>query len=507
MRAADLLKFWLRSDDAVRGRIWQRRSATLSGAGAREQREFERRFRLTAGDEGVRLGRALGLDSRYGWYGIPYEEAVRLRAWITGTSGGGKTYEVVALLLQLLRRPMVLWVFDFKGELSDLLAHTVLPALAGRPEGAWLRGRVHLIDLFGAAPPALRLTEPEQGVPRHVQALTLSATLQEVLNADHGLRMERVFLMASSLAIEQRQPLTILGTWLSSPEVFAQAAARSSDPRIRAYAANTFPREPRASLQALSSRLDLLFFLPEIRRAFEAPSCVSFADLTHEGVFLFRVGGAPAGSEAVEAAIGSLLLGRATRAIMGRSVTESTLPLLVLLDEGQRAIRARDVSHLERVLTQARFKRSSIVFCNQDQSAQLDPDFARLLRANTSTEFIFRAGPEDAERLARHLPMRLPGKSEDEQRRAIAHQITHLPQRAFILWSKEHGQATQLRSPRIDLVALEREAAALPQAVREQLFAASAMPNMPTPDEADMPGAPFPPIAPIGSDDDLVGLG
>lgn len=458
-------------DESELGRRWQRILNETSGAGVPRRQQFERMFRARRGDGRVRLGRRLALDDRHAWFGIPWQDAAGLRAWITGASGGGKTYEALAILLQLLRRPFVLWVFDFKGELADLLMNTVLPALACRPEGRWLLGRVHVIDPFGEETPALRITEPEPGVPRHVQAMTLSATMQEVLNADHGLRMERAFLFGGALSIELRQPLTALARWFREPELFGQMAARSSDPLIRDYAANVFPKEPRPSLQALGSRLDLLFFLPEIRRAFEAPSCVSFNDLCQEGVFIFRVGGAPAGSEAVEAAIGSLLIGRATRAIMGRVVEADTLPLLMLFDEGQRAIRSRDMDHLERVLTQARFKRSSFVFCNQDMEAQLPRDFAHLLRTNTSTEFIFRANPEDASRVARHLPMTVPGVPESDQRQAIADVITHLPNREFILWSKALGQAERMRSPRIDLASLEREAAAIPRELRDQLRA------------------------------------
>lgn len=470
--------------DAERGRRWQRLLAETCGADARRRRAFEEAFRAQRGDGRVLLGRGRGVDGRHGWYGLPWEEAINLRAWITGTSGGGKTFAALAILLQLLRRRHVLWIFDCKGELSDLITGTLLPALASRPEGRWLIGRVHLIDLFGKVPPALRITDREVGVPREVQAQTLSATLQELLNADHGLRMERVFLMAGTLAIELREPLTTIARWLHEPALFAQAASRSADPVLRDYAANVFPKEPRASLHALSSRLDLALFLPQLRAAFEAPSCVSFAELCQEGVFVFRVGGAPAGSEGVEAAIGSLLLGRATRAVMNRQVDAGTLPLLMLIDEGQRAIRPRDLDHLERVISQARFKRSSFVFCNQ-QVSQLDPALAQLLRTNTSSELTFRASPEDAERLARHLPMPVEGTREGDGRRALASVITHLQRREFIFWAKEQGLAGRLCSPRIDLSALEREAASLPSSLRDELFAGTA--SIEPPDVANRP--------------------
>lgn len=473
------LRGWLRGAEHERGRKWQRILADSYGPDATRRRAFERTFKSVPGDGRVRLGRWRRPDGSFGWCGIPLQDAMGLRAWITGTSGGGKTYEAIAILLQLLEHRHVLWVFDFKGELADLLTHTVLPAIASRPEGRWLLGRVHVIDLFGNRPPALRITEPEPGVPRHVQALTLSATLQEVLNAEHGLRMERVFLMASCLAIELRQPLTTLSRWFRNPDLFAQAAASSTDPLIRDYAVNVFPKEPRASLHALSSRLDLLFFLPEIRRALEAPACVSFADLCREGVFIFRVGGAPAGSEGVEAAVGSLLIGRATRAIMSRSVDEDTLPLLLLIDEGQRAIRQRDVGHLERVLTQARFKRSSLIFCNQ-QTAQLDPAFVQLLRTNTSMEFIFRANPEDADRLAKHLPMSLTSNATGDTFREVSRVISHLPNREFVLWSKQLGQAERMRSPRVDMAALERMVARTPSELRARVFATARDTGRPT---------------------------
>ncbi|MDM7914511.1 MAG: DUF87 domain-containing protein [Candidatus Eisenbacteria bacterium] len=398
------------------------------------------------------------------WAALPSRELLAQHAWITGGTGAGKSFFVLGCLLQILkksRHPVI--VLDLKGELSDLLIRVGLPALAQTQNGPRLLRRLRIIRPFDPRfVPELRITLPEPGVPREVQAFTIASAIEDALGDGLGIRMNRVFLKLVSLAIEQNQPLTMLQRWLEEPQAFAEAARQSSDPSIRQYAAGAFTREARQSVDALVSRLDLFLFLEQTRLALSAESCVSFADCLDSGLTVISLGDPPSGAERAARFWAGILVGRITRAILSRRLTERSKQTLVLFEEFQEAISGRQSEQFGRLLALARHKKVGLWFINQ-QVAQLDAALVKLLRTNTGLEAVFRSSFEDAKTIAHALPVATDPKKARVERAALLEEIPRLPNRVFYLWLKGRPfRAQKVRSPRLNLDRLRLAGLELP---------------------------------------------
>src|SRR5207247_10408096 len=146
--------------------------------------------------------------------------------------------------------------------------------------------------------PQLRLTGPERHVSPQLQSRNIATALGEAIGQEHGVRMQRLLLPAAGLAVERNLPPPTVLDWLRGPARFAREAATSSDPVIRAYAIHELPRENRSSLDAVRARLDLLFHLPEVRRALSAPRCIDFHQCLGSGLTLLDFGSPPGGAAA-----------------------------------------------------------------------------------------------------------------------------------------------------------------------------------------------------------------
>jgi hypothetical protein len=316
----------------------------------------------------------------------------------------------------------------------------------------------------------LRVTEPEPGVPRAIQAFNLASALEDALADDLGSRMTRVFLRLSSLAMELGYPLTVILRWLESPETFARDARRSADLSVREYARSGFGRESRPAVDALLARLDSFLFLDEVKLALSAPRCVSFADALESGLTVVDLGSPPAGAERAQRFWAGILTGRITRAILSRPVTDESPRAWVIFEEVQEALGGGQAEQFARLLALARHKRTSVTLINQQpaQLAAVDPTLVKVLRTNAGIECAFRANLEDAKTLVYALPVPPGQRNIAEARLAMVAQLTQMPDREFLFWLKQAPfRAQRVRSPRLDLDALRRVATELPEELRE----------------------------------------
>jgi hypothetical protein len=458
---------WIVGDECRLARRWQSKTAREVA----ELRRFARRMRCESAAARVLLARAADAAERWFWAGLPTEELLSMHWWTTGSTGSGKTFLVLGVLLQLLeerKAPVV--ILDMKGELATLLTETVLPALSQRADDGEFLQNLRIVRPFDSSyVPQLRLTAPEPGVAPEIQAYNLAAALEEALGADLGARMHHVFLRLALLAVELNQPLPVIGDWLTSPARFADAAGRSGDGALREYARSAFPRENRASLEALRARLDSFLFLPQVRAALAAKECLSFGSALEQGVTIIDLGDPPAGAERVARFWAGVLIGRLSRAILSREVSGESPRALIVLEEFQEALQRFQAEQFARLLALARHKRVSLLFVNQ-QPGQLEPQLTRLLRTNTGLECAFRCNYEDAQSLAHAFPVPADTKRPAEARQALARQMTGLPQRSFYLWLKEASFRAQLvRSPRLDLDELRSEASRTSEEIRERI--------------------------------------
>src|SRR5438132_7728655 len=270
--------------------------------------------------------------------------------------------------------------------------------------------------------------------------------------------MDHVFVRLAGLAVELNQPLPVIADWLSAPARFAGDARRSNDERLRRYAREDFPRENRASLEALRARLDSFLFLPQVRSALSAGECMSFGSALDHGVTIIDLGNPPAGAERVAKFWAGVLIGRLSRAILSREVKDNSPHCLVVLEEFQEALQRFQAEQFARLLALARHKRVALLFVNQ-QPGQLGTELTKLLRTNTGLECAFRCNYEDAQSLSHAFPIAAETTRPAEARLALARQMTRLPRRSYYLWLKEASFRAQLvRSPRLDLGELQEEA-------------------------------------------------
>lgn len=452
-------------------RHWQKESATREQDGGR--RAFEARLQCKPGPGRVLLGRSTQASEDGSWLGLSRAELLKLHVWVMGATGSGKSFLVLGLLWQLLRSkssPVVL--VDLKGELASLLLDLVLLSLWEVPECERVLGNVRVVRPFDRERvPLLRLTEPEPGVSREVQAVNLASSLEDALGQDLGVRMNRVFLRLVGLAIDLGEPLTVLTRWLGNPAALVRDSQRSSDPILREYAREGFAQESASSLEALASRLDMFLFLPETRLALSAPRCFSLSESLQSGLTIIDVGNPPAGAERVARFWGGVLIGRLSRAIMGRVVTDNSPQTLVVLEEFQEALSSNSVEQFGRLLALSRFKKVALWFVNQQpgQLSTVDPALPKLLRTNTALEMVFRSSFEDAKSFGPALMGTPGGKGKKVEGRGFE-DLTRLPDREFFLWlKKESFGAHRARSPRLDLERMKQLAASAPADVRKAL--------------------------------------
>lgn len=438
-------------------RRWQvRADRRLHAVERRESADFESRFVCEPGPGRIVLGRARMLAGNPCWIGLPIDEFLNGHSWVTGSTGAGKTFLVLGLLLQLLEQEVcTLVVVDMKGELTQILLELGLPALSTRM-GPRLLQNLRIIQPFGKHLPSLRITEPEVGVPREIQAFNLAASIGDALGDEMGARMHRVYLRLVLLAIELRLPLTEIARWLESPARFAREARRSADPVLREYGTTVFPREHPATLRSLASRADVFLFLPEVRAALCAPTCVSLPDALEKGITVIDLGNPPAGAERAQRFWAGILLGRLTRSILSRPVRPDSRRTLVVIEEFQEGV-GRAPEQFSRLLALARFKRVSLLLANQ-QVAQLDRNLVKLLRTNTAVEAAFRCNLDDAKNIGHALPVPSGTERPSQVRRGLVEEFTRLPDRTYYLWAKRLFQAQRVRSPRLDLAALQEAA-------------------------------------------------
>jgi hypothetical protein len=467
------LRRLLKGSEADTARRWHATTERARNADAHARRDaFLRQMRATPGDGKVLLGRAQAREAEFQWCGMSLPALCSMHLGISGATGTGKSFMVASQLFQLVTRGVPVILTDMKSELADLMLDVVVPAVVARGKED-LIDRVRVVRPFDAGRvPLLRLTEPEPRVSRQIQSMNIAQGLSESVGEGLGVRMLRAMLPMAGLAVERNLPLPVLTDWLRSPEVFARAAASSSDPIIRSYALHELPRENRSSLDALRARLDLLFHLPEVRDALSAPRCLSFDDALGSGVTILDFGSPPGGAEDAMKFIAGPVAGRLGRAILSRQVSDNTPPAVVAFEEFQQLLSSYQVDMFKRLLALCRFKRVCLWFSNQQpaQIAEADRTLLRILRTNLGAECIFRSSVEDARTLSEGLSTHSADETLSQARSRIIEEIATLPKRSFFFWLRDSTFGPQrLQSPRVNIGALKASAASLTIEQRERI--------------------------------------
>ncbi len=361
------------------------------------------RLRCRPGSDRIILGRAQDAGGRTYWAGLPVFDFMR-HLWTTGATGSGKSRWGMAILYQFfsLAVQCALILIDFKSEFAHALLDRLIPAAYVRGGNPHLLDQIRVIrigdpDLI----PFLRVTNPEPGMSREAHAQGLAASLEDVFSEELRHRMNRIVLRLLMLAVELREPLPTLLTWLEDSAALLRAARRSTDPDLRRYLLTTYEQESVESRRALAARLDTCFMVPEIRLALSAPSCVSVPDMLEGGISVIDAGPRSGIPDRATRLVGRLFMGRLSRAILARPVTEQSPPVIVLADEFQEGLSSGEVAQLGRLLALARFRKTALWLVHQDRSqlTAVDSSLPKILATNCSLRAVFRANSDDANSL------------------------------------------------------------------------------------------------------------
>ena len=401
--------------------------------------------------------------------GFPVERLFSTHVAVSGASGSGKTTLALDITDQLLRLPQVrLAAVDPKGDFERGLREERFP-LAAAQLGPEFAARVRFVRPFAGGPvPPLRFTARERGVPIEVQSLSLATALAEASGLALTPPAVQAFTKLARLAIELDEPLTTIVTWISQPEVFAHAARRSQDDRLRHYALVEFAREHRGMLRALHARLESVLLLPSVRAALEAPGCISFPESIEDHHLVIDLSHPPGGEESAVRILGGPLIGRQTRALLNREVHDGSPQVVFAIDELQELLTHYEAASFARLAALARSRRAMLICVNQ-QRVQLGPKLSEVLRTNAGVEAMFRCHAADAEALGHVLPVPAGAEQPGEARRALVRRMITLGRRDYLLWVKDGAvPAHFVRARKVDSAALRQAAAALsPDLVRE----------------------------------------
>lgn len=401
--------------------------------------------------------------------GLSLERLFATHLAVSGASGSGKTTVALDLIDQVLRFPNVrLLGVDPKGDLDRGLREERLPILASQL-GPEFDARVRYLRPFAGEPVPLRLTAGEPGVSIEVQSLSLATALAEASGLALTPPAVQAFTKLARLSIELNEPLTAIATWISRPEVFARAARRSQDDRLRHYALVEFAREHRGMLRALQAKVEGIVLLPSVRAAVEAPACISFAQSLEEHHLLVDLSHPPGGEEAAVRILGGAIIGRATRALLNRPVSTDSPQVIFAVDELQELLTHYEAASVGRLAALARSRKVTLLTCNQ-QRVQLGNKLAEVLRTNCGVELVFRCHAADAEALSHVLPVSQDAKHPGEARRQAVRRMVSLPRREYLLWVKDGSiPAHFVRARGVDTTALRQAAEGVPRDLRDRL--------------------------------------
>lgn len=413
----------------------------------------------------------------------PLATALR-HSLLSGTSGWGKTGLAISTFLAIRQRnPRVGWVIlDPKADLAVTLRDEVLPALHDTPL-AIPPEQVVTIDPFGRYSCGLNPLTPMAGggVPVEAQAQIVTSVVSGLAMDGLGQRGAAILSWLCRALIPLNGSLADAVHMLRDDRfrrAVAERVVKARDVREYLLGDGGYDAEPSASVGALVTRLEWILTLPAARAALAAPGSVDAGMLLDTpAITIINTGGAPAGFSAAGRLISGFLLQKITAAIFARKVTDTTRPVVLVIDEAHEVLKAGGaVDDTERMLTMARARRVGVQLIVQDCS-QLPPSIVPSLKANISWHAAFRPQPQDIKHLAGLLA--ITGRrvdpsrpdcllSREDERRLLLDQINKLPPRHFVFADYIAGRLDVCRSLSWPQETMKARAAACPQELRDR---------------------------------------
>lgn len=414
---------------------------------------------LTAGDE-----RLLSL---------PLSTVLRHQL-LTGSSGWGKSGAILSMVLQVLTKfPSVgVVVTDCKGETAQELTEAFLPALVAQCPRLDPTKFV-IVKPFGrqyVVP--LNPLVPIPGLDASVQAHIVATLLAGLADGNVGPRMQSLLGKLCHAGILAGVTLLVLVAALQDEQAAARLASRVPDEELRHYLTDVLPREPRASKDALASRLEWLLLIPEVRAMLCARTALSGADILEAPLSVIDLGGdIPMGFLPLVEIVASLLMTIVTMAIFSRKVPAH--PVLCIIDEWQ-VIAPNSGAELERTLAQSRFRQVSLILANQTLGQITDTSLLRSLLTNISVHWAFRPTEKDVEHVLPLLPVtgrcldpERPDQllTKDAERKRLIERLSKLPPRHALLSDLVAGRADLIKTLAVPYAEAKRRSVEVPAEV------------------------------------------
>ncbi|MBI2373845.1 MAG: hypothetical protein HYV07_07600 [Deltaproteobacteria bacterium] len=421
-----------------------------------------------------------------GWSASGENKVLRLplstlygHALVTGASGWGKSGFLLSQVLahQGRRERTNLFVVDPKGDLVPEIRDRFAPAL--HASGAFASPeKINVVAPFGAYMTPLNPLSRIEGLEPEVQA-NLAVELLETL-ADGGLhaRMRTIASWVLRAVIELQGSLLDVHKILCDETFRLSVAGRMSDPQVRTYLAEIFDSETTSSIAALRSRLEWLLLVPKVRASLCAKGCVRMDELLESPLTLVDLSGAPQGFVGLSKFFGAMFMSLLVAGALSRKVSESSSPVLCVVDEWQELIRG-SAFEFERFLSLARFKKIGLWLANQtvEQVQSVSKSLLASVIQNVSIHVAFRPDPSDVKHLLALIPStgrvvdpKFPDRllSQADEKDRLIEVLQKLPKRHALLGDLVARRAHFIRTLAIPFAEAEARAKTLSPEVIER---------------------------------------
>ncbi|MGA2116680.1 MAG: hypothetical protein ABSH56_18225 [Bryobacteraceae bacterium] len=427
---------------------------------------------------------------------MPVPEFVRSHAFVSGASGSGKTtfvYDKERSLLDLFpqTRGMGFGVLDAKQDLFDGTLSLIGRRIAGLERAAArdLRRRTVVVDFSLRDPISpYNILARWPGADPEFFAQSRADLLLELLPGADGVSLGGSALLRRAILLlsEFSLPITWLDVLLQDVAFRGRLLARTQNADVAKYFAHQFPALPKATIAALSRRMEALFAAETVRLALSGTSAPDFRALQDEGkIVLVNCFGADI-SRSVRQLLQALILSDIAHATFARR--QHGNPFLWIADEAQNFFLTQHLrDHMMDLLTMARSFGTHLMLVSQNMTTALqDARVLSVLHTNIRWAFAMRGEPGDCSFLRAALPVtgrrRKPQNDPfeepsfytlNEERTMALDEIANLPDRAGYLWLKSRSQeALRVTVPALSVPHGPELEAAVGQLRRDPTFGA-----------------------------------